>query len=543
MRNVFVLACGVLLSCSAVGQSFTSSNLPIISIDTHGNSIEDDFKISADMGIIDNGVGQTNTLTDPFNGYNGRIGIELRGSSSQSFPKKPYGIELQDNAGAGISAPLLGMPEEEDWVLNATYNDKSLMRDMLAYKLGRDLGRYAPRTRYCEVVINGEYQGIYILIEKVKRDKNRVDISKLEVTETSGDDLTGGYILKIDKFTGNSEPGFKSFISPPYSVGHTIYFQNEYPKYSDLAFEQDTYMLNFMRDFEEVLNGSTYTDPVHGYRKYINDDSFVDYLIINELSKNVDGYRLSTFMHKDKDSKGGKLTMGPIWDYNLGFGNADYCEGGPTYGWMYNFNVVCGEDGFQVPFWWSRLLTDPAFRHKLNTRWTTLRQTKLKTETIHAYMDSIVNVLDVGARQRNFERWPVFHMYVWPNYQWEQQTTYPLAVSWMKNWISDRAAWIDSNLPAVVTDAEKPQTGFSMNVFPNPFEESLVFEYDLKKPGVVQITLCDILGKEVAVAEKTHTAAGKYQIHFNQISLPKGMYFGKTLFNTVPVSTAKLMRR
>lgn len=138
------------------------------------------------MGVINNGEGKENKLTDPFNEFNGKIGIEIRGHSSQMFPKKQFGIELRDDAG---NSSLLGMPSESDWVLNASYTDKSFLRNVLTYKLGNDLGRYASRTRFCEVVINEKYMGLYILQEKIKRDKNRVNIKKLESPDITGDAL------------------------------------------------------------------------------------------------------------------------------------------------------------------------------------------------------------------------------------------------------------------------------------------------------------------------------------------------------------------
>ncbi|HEX2984020.1 MAG TPA: CotH kinase family protein, partial [Ignavibacteriales bacterium] len=169
---------------------FTSSDLPIIIINTNGQEIIDDPKITADMGIIDNGSARNN-VTDSFNGYNGKIGIELRGSTSQDFPKKPYAVELRDTLGADLEASLLGMAKNEDWILYATYNDKTFMRDILIYKLACQLGWYASRTRYCELVLNGEYMGVYVLMEKIKRGKNRVNIAKMDTTCISGDELTG----------------------------------------------------------------------------------------------------------------------------------------------------------------------------------------------------------------------------------------------------------------------------------------------------------------------------------------------------------------
>jgi hypothetical protein len=140
---------------------FESSNLPIVMINTLGQTIVNDPRIVCDMGIIYNGEGAINYLSDPFKEYDGKISIEIRGSSSQSFPKKSYGLETQDSLGENSNVKLLGMPKENDWILYAPYSDKSLMRNVLTYKLGNDIGRYAPRTRFCELFINNDYKGVY----------------------------------------------------------------------------------------------------------------------------------------------------------------------------------------------------------------------------------------------------------------------------------------------------------------------------------------------------------------------------------------------
>ena len=155
---------------------FTTSNLPIVVINTNGQTIVDDPRIVCDMGIIDNGFGFINSINDPFNDYNGKISIEYRGSSSQSFPKKPYALETQDLLGNNNNVSLLGMPVENDWILYAPYSDKSLMRNFLTFDLGRKMGNYSPRTVYCELVVNGSYEGIYILMEKIKRDNKLKDL-------------------------------------------------------------------------------------------------------------------------------------------------------------------------------------------------------------------------------------------------------------------------------------------------------------------------------------------------------------------------------
>jgi len=158
---------------------FTDSNLPIVVINTNNQSIPNEPQIMADMGIIYNGVGIRNNMTDPFNHYNGKIGIEIRGNYSASLPQKPYRFETWDINGNAINVPLLGMPSENDWALLATYNDKSFVRNTLANHLFDTMGHYATRSEFVEVVLNGEYQGIYMLSETIKRDNDRVDVAKL----------------------------------------------------------------------------------------------------------------------------------------------------------------------------------------------------------------------------------------------------------------------------------------------------------------------------------------------------------------------------
>ncbi|MEN9332800.1 MAG: hypothetical protein RLZZ94_1890, partial [Bacteroidota bacterium] len=149
---------------------FTSSNLPIVKINTMGNSIVDEPKVMANMQIIDNGAGIRNYITDTVYTYDGHIGIEVRGSSSQTFPKKSFGFETWDSAGVEIDTSILGFPKESDWILNANYTDKSFLRNVTPYHLFNQMGRYASRTKYVEVFINNVYAGLYVFMEKVKRD-------------------------------------------------------------------------------------------------------------------------------------------------------------------------------------------------------------------------------------------------------------------------------------------------------------------------------------------------------------------------------------
>lgn len=454
---------------------FESSNLPILVINTTA-PIPDEPKIMADMGIIYNGVNAINYLSDPFNHYNGKIGIERRGSSSQGFPKKGYGFETWDTSGNEINVPLLGMPSESDWVLHASYSDKTLMRNVISYKLFRDMGRYAPRTVYCELVLNGQYMGVYVLIEKIKRDNNRVAIAKLSTASNTGVNLTGGYIIKIDKTTGNGGAGWTSPYPPAANPnGQTIYFQYEYPKPDSITFWQKTYIQQYVDSFETALAGPSFADTVTGFRKYSNESSFIDYFILNEISRNVDGYRLSTYLYKDKINNpgDGKLLIGPPWDYDIAWRNANYCNGQLTSGWAYLFGNTCGGDGFQVPAWWNRMLQDTLFKNRLKCRWNELRSNVLSDTALTNWIDTTAAFLD-ESQTRNFIQRPVLGVYVWPNPN-PIPATYAGEITALKNWIVSRMNWLDNNMPGtcLTTGMDENEYNYSMEIFPNPASHQL----------------------------------------------------------------------
>ena len=415
---------------------FTSSNLPIVVINTLGQNIMDDPRIVCDMGIINNGFGNINSVNDAFNDYNGKISIEYRGSSSQSFPKKPYALETQDSIGNNNNVSLLGMPVENDWILYAPYSDKSLMRNFLTFDLGRKMGNYSPRTVYCELVVNGDYKGIYILMEKIKRDNDRVDIAKLDFDDLAGDSLTGGYIIKVDKYTGTGGTDWLSDF--PNIGGGSLYIQYHYPDANVMLPQQLDYIEHFVDSFEYALAGPNFSDTLIGYSKYIDVNSFIDFYIVNELSKDIDAYRLSSYLYKDRNDNGGKLTMGPLWDFNLAFGNADYCSGGIPTGW--EVNSGCGANN---PFWFERLLDDTTYQNKLKCRWEYLRERSFHQDSILNFIDSVSIYLN-DAQQRNFQRWNILGTYVWPNYY--IGNTYQDELTFLKTWTSDRLTWIDSNI-------------------------------------------------------------------------------------------------
>jgi hypothetical protein len=206
-------------------------------IDTHGREIVDEPKIDADLKII-YAEQHYNHPGDTGNIYDGKIGIEIRGRYSASLPQKPYGIETRNALGENLNVPLFHMPNENDWILLANYNDKTFMRNSLTFELFRKMGHYAPQTQFCEVVVNTFYQGIYVFTEKIKRDKGRVDIAKLNPDEISGDDLTGGYIIKVDYYDDSNS--WISSYKPGRHPDQNVHFVYEYPAADELAPEQKT---------------------------------------------------------------------------------------------------------------------------------------------------------------------------------------------------------------------------------------------------------------------------------------------------------------
>lgn len=411
--------------------------LPLFTINTNGSAIVDEPKIDAELNI-----NQADIVS-----FTGKIGIEIRGASSQMFPKKSYGLETRDENNEDLDVSVLDMPEEEDWILYAPYSDKSLIRNILIYDLSRDMGRYASRSQFVELNINNTFQGLYVFMEKLKRDSNRIDINKLKDDENTGEDLTGGYILKIDKTAGsnlgegyNDQNSFTSLYAPPNAtIGQKISFLYEEPDAEDITAEQKVYISNYMAQFEDVLSSDEFADPILGYATYIDVDSFLDFFLLNELSNNVDGYRLSTFMYKDKNEK---LKIGPIWDFNLAFGNADYCSGGETNVWAYKFNERCSEDFWQVPFWWDRLLQDPEFVSRLKDRWNFLRGGVLSNGSIDSKVDGYVTTLNkAGSIESNFNTWNILGTYIWPNNF--VGSSHSDEIGYLKNWTNDRLAWLD----------------------------------------------------------------------------------------------------
>jgi len=482
---------------------YDESNLPLIIIDTYGAEIPDEPRIPAYMGIIDNESG-VNQLTDDFNDYDGHITIERRGNSSQWNDKRPYRFETVDQDGENNNVELLGMPEENDWVLYAPWQDKTMIRNVLAYQLSNDMGRYASRTRYVELYLNGDYQGIYVLMEKIKRDNDRVNISKLNPEEIEGDDLTGGYILKFDWFfTGDNIGGFQSDHDG-------VTYNYHYPKPSDIVPEQEEYIQDYIDDFENIMLSSNYADSITGYPSIMNVESFVDFILVQELAKNVDAYRLSTYIYKDKESIDNRLTAGPVWDFNHGFGNCDYGQTWEPEDWLLEYNP---EGGDQMSFWWELLWQDENFRAKVSNRYSELRSNIFSESHIFEIIDS--SVVDMGESiNRNFLKWPVLGVYLWPNFQ--VFNTYEEEILYLKSWISQRLSWMDSQILQLDLDKNNGFLNYALHhAYPNPYNSTINIKYDLQSSSNVKIAIHDILGREIKILLNTRQLPGSKIIQWD----------------------------
>jgi len=442
---------------------FTQAVLPLVVINTVGGaSIHDEPKTMAQMRLINNPNLQPNHLTDPANGYNGMIGIELRGHSSQGMPKRSYKFETRNTDSTNNNVSLLDMPTDNDWVLIANYSDKTLLRNYMSYRIFNKMGRYAPRMQHCEVMLNGEYQGIYLLGESIKRSNGRVDIASIDADDVAGDSLKGGYIFKADWIDG----GDVTFQSEYPAVGAAdgLNYVVTYPKPEDIQPEQLDYISTYFAAFEDDVFNGPLNDSVNGYREFIDEGSFIDYIILTEFTKNIDGYRLSTYLHKHRN---GKIHAGPPWDYDLSWGNADYMYGNLPSAWDYQTQEDYTD---QCPAWWARFFEDTLFQHRLRCRWNELREDVLSNAIIKHEIDSLVARMGTSI-DLNFTKWPILGQYVWPN-PGPIPADYAGEIANIKDWVDMRLAWLDNNWTgtcAPVSGVGVNETiGSEVRLWPNP---------------------------------------------------------------------------
>ncbi|MFT5293187.1 MAG: hypothetical protein ACI888_000581 [Flavobacteriales bacterium] len=492
------------------------SLLPIFLIETNGEEILDEPKIDASLKVIYNGLGEVNFLADEPENYNGQIGIEIRGATSAGYPQTPYSFETRDALGENNNVSLVDMPEENDWVLLSNYNDKVLMRNLLASHLFERMGEYAPRVRLCEVQINGDYQGIYAFGEKIKVDDGRLDIATLNVTENDGDDVTGGYILELNYHNSQNswELNNTSLNHPDFDV-HLVY---KYPKPEVITEPQKEYIASYVDSMETALYGDNFMSMDEGYRNYMDAESFIDYFLLNELSRNNDGFKKSRYFHKDKASNGGLFKAGPSWDFDWAWKDMYTCEifeNQDGSGWAHLIND-CPTDNYS-PDWYVRLQQDSTYVNQQRCQWDEYREEFLNQEYINNYVDSIA-LLVSAAQERHFQKWPILGLATAAPEVEPLPDSYAGEVAFFKEWINLRINWLDENLPGSCVDpiVGVEEIAMDARVYPNPNNGQFTLEC-IKCRGR-ELVLLDVFGQEVW-AKKNHHPRTEIQL-----DLPKGVY-------------------
>lgn len=409
-----------------------SAHLPVFRIDAEG-TISDGTKTPGTLQVIEEHDGTLTDLDAAPRTWEGPIGIEIHGSSSTGYPKLGYKFECRDDAGEDTDCALAGLPEGSDWVLHAPYSDKSYVRNALAYQLARDVaepaGRWEPRTRFVEVFLDGSYIGVYLLVERVAREPDRLDIPR--TTDPKDGSVDGGFIVKVDQ---HRSAGFDTTMGTPIDWST--------PKSDDVTTEEAAYLLDWFDRFEAVIMGDGFADPTTGYAAWIDVDAWIDHWLVNELAHNIDAYRLSAYLWTDGPPGTSLLRAGPVWDFDRAWGNCNYCESWTAEGWIWDSLDRCGYS-YQFPPWWERLREDPAFEARLDARWAELRADVLSDAAIAAAIEDFHTELS-EAEPRDQERWRTMGTYVDPNYYvgstWEDE------LDWLAAWQVARAQWMDERL-------------------------------------------------------------------------------------------------
>jgi hypothetical protein len=417
-----------------------SSNLPIVIVNQFGDVMHPygQHRSIVYFTVIDRDEDGRSRLRSDDLHLQSRSESNYRGASSLSFPKKQFAVRLIDEEGGNRNEAVLGLPADNSWIMNAPWDDRTLVRNAVAYQVSSDMGRYAPRTRFVELflhsgtgsVTRAHYHGVYMLVERVKWGEDRVNIRKLTPDDNAEPEITGGYII-------NFEAGREWHIE---STSRRTRFALVRPHVQDITHHQRVWIEDYLGNLEAALFGPAFRDPNAGYAAWMDPESFIDHHLITEAFKEMDGYRLSTFMHKDR---GGRMVMGPVWDYNLSLGNYTTTEGWNGHdprGWYYTHVP----ESWYLNGWYNRLFLDPAFRERYRQRWWELRDGAFATDhivnMIHRFVDELGEAVD-----RNFERWPILGEDVW---RWSREgfATYEEEIAYMVNWIETRLAWIDTQM-------------------------------------------------------------------------------------------------
>jgi hypothetical protein len=411
-----------------------SSNLPIVIVDTNRRGIGGGLSRVSTV-VIDTGEQGRAKITDPAD-FAGRSGIKRRGSSTGGQAKPSYALEVWDENDRDRDVSILGLPADSDWILYAPFTyDRALINNAFVFDLSNQIGRYAVRTRFVEMYLNAnddtvsasDYVGLYIFMEKIKRGPERVNVEKLEPWDSTEPRITGGYMLKNDR----PDPGDGGFRTargnPTYGDGTFCYVD---PKESEITAAQSTWIRGYLNDFETALYGPDFANPQTGYARYIDVNGFIDHNLLNMLAMNVDALRLSGYMYKPR---GGKLCLGPLWDFDRALESADGRDDNPRT-WHGSGD---GTDYFNY-VWWDRLFKDANFWQRYIDRWYEWRRGAFSTASLNATIDAMADEIR-EAEPRNTQKWPG---------QGPRFGGFQGEIDHLKQWLETRCTWVDSQFVA-----------------------------------------------------------------------------------------------
>ncbi|MBS0664583.1 MAG: CotH kinase family protein [Verrucomicrobia bacterium] len=422
------------------------SNLPILVLDDHGLGplAKDEIDHSAWLYAWTPGAdGASHLLHAPDLATS--MTMTVHGFSSADFPKKSFKLDLTTDLGWSNPQPLLGLPAADSWILIGPWSyDRSFLRNAYVYALSNQLGRWAPRTQFAEVFLNNgpdgldqaDYAGVYVLTDKITVAPQRINLATLAASDTTEPALTGGYILRIDppqddKYSWRTSHGF-----PDYA---TCVVMVEEPKLDKLPAVQRDYIRGYVQKFENALQADAAVNwATRTYLDYLDRPSWIDHHLLNVLAKNIDAFRRSTYFTKDR---GGKLVAGPVWDYDRSLGSYDGRDADWS-GWNGAYDAV---DVWNFG-WWGLLARDPDFRQAWVDRWQSLRRHELSDANLTELADALAARVGTIAAERDASHWEGDRS-AYGDYQGE--------VAHLKDWVTRRAAWIDTQFlapPTIVDD-------------------------------------------------------------------------------------------
>ncbi len=446
---------------SATDPAHFQTHLPVVEIDTDDipvpgswilnaqgartgtETVNGQEQIEAHIRWIDH---DTSVKTYKDDGLDTRALIRIRGNSSRAFDKKSYQIKLIDEKGNEEKAQLFGMGAHDNWALYGPYLDKTLIRNYLLMNVSASVMGYAPEVRFCEVFLNGRYQGLYVLMETIRKGGSRINIETYEPGKAEFD-----YILRIDRNDPDSRVvnSFSTYTFRQEMLGSSAGVQVIYPPASKLDEKGLKYIEDNLSAFEKALYSSDYRSASRGYRRYIDVDSFVDYYVLQEFLAISDAGTRSTYLYRDRS---GKIKIGPVWDYNNAWNN-----------YFMPFDEEGSEFMLVDRIWYDRLLSDPYFNEKVIERYRELRKTFLSDEALLSEMDEIVDYLG-SAVGRNKSVWGYAYdpslldgdQKLFPDER--NPENYESALEQMKEYMRRRGAWMDRHIDSLRQYAHSSRT-------------------------------------------------------------------------------------